>query len=198
MKLLLSYQTMCKSHNPSERWSGDTVLCRLIKCDEDYCVKYFIHDQTCHQILTDVYVLLIHSSVLKIPQWHIRSYWKISNMTFQICSQANKDLIFSISLLKTPSKVDGLVFLLQCTFFASMVHVLTHFSDPSCGLLILLPATCFVSFHPSSKACSIVTYIIKLSIAVSHFPLTARLHFLLLIFLLHLSLCHIIVFGGTA
>lgn len=94
-----------------------------------------------------------------------------------------KTSIFSISLLKTPSKVDGLVFLLHCTSFASMVHVLTHFSDPSCGLLILLPATCFVSFHPSSKACSIVTYIIKLSIAVSSFPLTAHLHFLLLIFL---------------
>ena len=31
-----------------------------------------------------------------------------------------------------------------------------------CGLLILLPPRCYVSLHPSSKACSVVTYIIKM------------------------------------
>lgn len=105
-------------------------------------------------------------------------------MAFQICSQANQDTSLLFFFLKVHPNWIAWYFSQIAASFISTVYVLTHFFDPSCGFSIFLLPSCYMSSHSSSKTCSIIITIIKLSIVVSSFPQTAHLHFLLFIFLI--------------
>ena len=153
MQLLLSYPIMCKAHNPSERWHGDTMPSTLTECDEDYWAKYFTQDQTCHQILINVYVLLVRSSLFKILQWYL--IWLFRSVLKQI-----KTSCYFFSQNYIPTEWTGILPGLLPPL--SSLCVFSDISLTRCGLLILLPPRCYVFLHPSSKACSIVTYIIKM------------------------------------
>lgn len=158
---------MCKAHNPSERWHGDTM-------PSAYRMWWgtgqsTLQDQTCHQIIINVYVLLVRSSLFKILQWYL--IWLFRSVLKQIKTSYH---FFS---LKTTSQLDGLVFCLDVPPLSSLC-MCSDISLTCNGLLILCLPRCYVSLHPYFKASSVVTHH-KNVLAVSSFPLTACLYSLL-------------------